>query len=436
MTTPLEQILEDTDYDIFHIGQFDNMGLFRERRLRRAQFLSWACEPRFANVIAHWDAGEALFGGGPFRTEELEIDTASLRPFGFEARSAAIVADLAGQYAPITPRNVLKTQIARAREMGFDVRAAFEFEVIFLNETASSLRAGGFGPPAQFAADNKCWSGTTAAAEADFVTAWEQALLAHGIDLFGVGGELGPGCFEATLGATTGMKAADDAGFFRLASRAFARQRAMTATFMPSLGPDYPGLGGHLTLSLIDRATGRNLFASEDGRTNALARNFIGGMTRIVPDAFALCAHTVNAYRRFAPGTWAPKSVNWSDWCFTTAVRSCPSASETARLEFRLPGSDCNTHLTLALMLGAGLEGIARGLDAPEPAPDAGPDDIAGARLPATLPDAAARLAGSETARRLFGAAFIDNFTAFCAAETASLAREVSDAERRRYLEG
>jgi glutamine synthetase len=436
MAKSLSQLLHDHGYDIIHVGQFDNMGLFRERRLRRDQFLQWAAEPRFANVVGHWDAGEALFGGGPYRTEELEIDTASLRPFGFEARSAAIIADLAGQYAPIMPRNVLKAQIARAAEMGFDVRAAFEFEVIFLNETASSLRARGFAPPAQFAADNKCWSGTTAATEAAFVTAWEQALLAHGIDLFGVGGELGPGCFEATLGATNGLKAADDASFFRLASRAFARQRNMTATFMPSLGPDYPGLGGHVTLSLIDKATGRNLFADPAGETNALARNFIGGMTQIVPEAFALCAHTVNAYRRFAPGTWAPKSVSWSDWCFTTAVRSCPSAGDTARLEFRLPGTDCNTHLTLALMLGAGLDGIARGLQAPDPSPNSGPDDIVGARLPGTLPEAAARLAASDHARRLFGGAFIDNFTAFCAAETASLAREVSDAERRRYLEG
>ncbi len=134
---------------------------------------------------------------GPIAPKSWRSTPRLSRPFGFEARSAAIIADLAGQYAPIMPRNVLKAQIARAAEMGFDVRAAFEFEVIFLNETASSLRARGFAPPAQFAADNKCWSGTTAATEAAFVTAWEQALLAHGIDLFGVGGELGPGCFEA-----------------------------------------------------------------------------------------------------------------------------------------------------------------------------------------------------------------------------------------------
>lgn len=435
----LEDLLATLDargIDILHVGQFDNMGLFRERRLRRAAFAEWARAPQFANLLGQWDAGEGLIGGGPYRTERLEIDPASLRPFAFEPHAASLIADLAGQYAPIMPRNVLKAQLARAEQMGFDVRAAFEFEVIFLRETATSLREKGFAPPAPYAEDNKCWSGTTGAAEAGFVTEWEQALLGHGIDLFGVGGELGPGCFEATLGATSGLKAADDGAFFRLASRAFARGRGLTATFMPSLGPEYPGLGGHLTLSLLDRSTGQNLFAAPDGQTNPLARAFIAGMIALVPEAFALAAHTVNAYRRFAPGTWAPKSVNWSEWCFTTAVRSCPSAEETARLEFRLPGADCNTHLTLALMLAAGLDGIERGLSAPDPTPEAGPDDITGTPLPVTLQEATVRLRASERAQVLFGAPFVENFAAFCAAETASLAREVTAAERRRYLEG
>lgn len=432
----LASMLDQNDTDIVHVGQFDLNGLFRERRLRRDQFLAWAEDPRFANVVAHWAQGEELFGGGPYLTEAVRVDATSLRPFGFEARSAAIIADLAGPNAPLMPRNVLKEQLARADAMGYAVRAAFEFEVIFLNETADSLRAKDFAAPAHFAADNKCWSGNTAAERATFVTEWEQALLAHGISLFGVGGELGSGCFEATLGAETGCKAADDAAFFRLASRAFARQRDMTASFMPSLGPGAPGIGGHITLSLCDKASGENLFSAPDGQTNALARQFIAGMTEIVPDAFALCASSVNAYRRFAPGTWAPKSVGWSEWAFTTAVRSAPSAGDSARLEFRLPGADCNTHLTMALMLGAGLDGIERQLTASAPNADAGPDDVVGVPLPKDLSEASRRLVASDAARRLFGTAFVENFATYCNTEVASLAREVSDGERRRYLEG
>jgi glutamine synthetase len=436
MVNGLAQTLADLDCDIVHVGQFDLNGLFRERRLRREQFLAWAREPRFANVIAHWGAGENLFGGGPYITEEVAIDESSLRSFGFEERSVAVIADLAGISAPYMPRNVLKAQLARAAEMGYEVRAAFEFEAIFLAETAESLRAKGFAPPEQFAADNKCWSGITAAEKAEFVTAWEQALIAHGIDVFAVAGELGPGCFEATLGVVDGLKAADDASFFRLASRAFARQRGLTASFMPSLGPGFPGIGGHVTLSLRDPKTGQNLFSDAGGRTNALARQFIAGMTAMVPEAFALCAHTVNAYRRFTPGSWAPKSVGWSEWAFTTAVRSAPSATDSARLEFRLPGTDCNTHATLALMLGAGLDGIEQGLVAADPNENAGPDDVVGIPLPRDLFEAATRLRASDNAKRLFGEPFVSNFATFCEEEFKSLAREVSDEERRRYLEG
>ena len=253
MSSGLDGKLQKLGYDIVHVGQFDLNGLFRERRLRRDQFLAWAQDPRFANVIAHWGAGENLFGGGPYISEEVDIDDTSLRQFGFEEKSCAVIMDFSGFSADYMPRNVLKKQIQRAADMGYEVDAAFEFEAIFLDETSDSLRAAGFAHPAQFAADNKCWSGTTAAEKAEFVTAWEQALLAHGIDVFSVAGELGPGCFEATLGKATGLKAADDASFFRLASRAFARQRGLTACFMPSLGPDYPGIGGHMTLSLKDQ---------------------------------------------------------------------------------------------------------------------------------------------------------------------------------------
>lgn len=436
MATSLDTKLEKLGYDIIHVGQFDLNGLFRERRLRRDQFADWAQDPRFANVIAHWGAGENLFGGGPYISEQVDIDEGSLRPFGFEDRSCAVIMDFSDFSADYMPRNVLKQQLKRASDMGYDVHAAFEFEAIFLDETSDSLREKGFAPPAQYAADNKCWSGNTAAEKAEFVTAWEKALVDHGIDVFSVAGELGPGCFEATLGVTDGLKAADDASFFRLVSRAFARQRGLTACFMPSLGPDYPGIGGHVTLSLRDKKTGKNLFSSADGKTNALAQHFIAGMTNVVPQAFAMCAHTVNAYRRFAPGTWAPKSVGWSEWAFTTAVRSAPAADDTARLEFRLPGTDCNTHATLALMLGAGLDGIEQDLIATDPNEHAGPDDVVGTPLPRDLFDAADKLRNSEDAKRLFGEAFVSNFATFCEEEFKSLAREVSDAERRRYLEG
>src|SRR5690606_39566711 len=70
------------------------------------------------------------------------------------------------------------------------------------------------------------------------------------IYLYALGVELGPGCFEATLRHGDALRAADDAGFFRMFTKAFCRQRGLTASFMPLLGAGYPGIGGHVSLSL------------------------------------------------------------------------------------------------------------------------------------------------------------------------------------------
>ena len=132
-----------------------------------------------------------------------------------------------------------------------------------------------------------------------------------------------------------------------------------------------------------------------------------------------------------------PKSLTWAEHPFTVAVRSAPHAGPSARLEFRVPPADCNPYLVMALMLGAGLDGIERALPAPDPVLSGGPDTVpAGARrFPRDLAEAADRLAGSAAARRIWGDAFTDHFAAACRAEYASLARAVSAEERARYLE-
>jgi len=438
MGKTLKAALDDHDAEVVHVGQFDFYSMFRERRLRTPQFLQWAEDPRFANVIAYWDKAEALFGGTSFFTETMQIDPDSIRRNPCEPGAVSVIAELSGAARELMPRQVLRRQIERARDMGFAVDAAFEFEVILLDEDANSLREGGYSDMGMIAPDNKCWSGTTANTYADLIRDLEEEILGHDVNLFGLAVELGPGCLEATLGASEGLRAADDAEFFRMAMRAAARKRGMTASFMPYMGDDYPGIGGHCTLSLKDAKTGQNLFSSDDGHTNALAQTFIAGMMDVVPETFAMCTHTVNAYRRLAPGSWAPKSLTWAEYPFTVAVRSVPSRGPSARLEFRVPPANCNPYLTQAMMLGAGLDGIERQLSAPPATQAADPDFVpeGAQRFPRDLADAAERLASGAAARRIFGDAFVDNFAAACRAEYAALAKAVSAQERARYLEG
>lgn len=436
----LARELERLNADVVHVGLFDFNTAFRERRLRRAELLAGAEHAVFANVLPKWDTAESILAPGPYRSESVAYDPSSLRPYPFEANAAVLVADYTGPQAEIMPRRVLARQIERAAAAGYDVEAAFEFEFIVLNETAESLRAKNFADLAQFAPDNRCWSGQTAATYAGFVADLESLLRAADIDLFALGVELGPGCFEATLRHRPAMRAADDAAFFRMFTKAFCRQRDLTASFMPQTGAAFPGIGGHICLSLKDRKTGRNLFADR-ADTNGLsagAKSFLAGIIELAPEGFPMVGHTVNAYRRLAPGSWAPKTVSWAPYNYAAAVRTAAETEAMTRLELRLPGSDLNVYLGLALMLGAGLDGLERGLALTDaPISSGGPNEIPAnaPRLPADLLEATRRFRASTAVRRLFGDPFVEHFAMLCEAEDAALRRAVSAAEVQRYLE-
>lgn len=438
--TAISLELERLGVDVVHLGLFDFFSAFRERRLRRGDFLATLDTAVFANVLPKWDAAESILAPGPYGSETIACDPDSIRPYPFEPGAAAIVADYTGPQAEIMPRRVLAGQVKRAAAMGYEVLAAFEFEFIVLNETADSLRAKDYAGLSPFAPDNRCWSGQTAATHAGFVADLDSLLRAADIDLFALGVELGPGCMEATLRHRHAMRAADDAAFLRIFTKAFCRQRGLTASFMPMLGDGYPGIGGHVSLSLRERGGSRNTFAGpgEEHSLSAVAKSFLAGIIELVPDCFPMLAHTVNAYRRFAPGSWAPKTVSWAPYNYAAAIRTATETEDMTRLELRLPGSDVNVHLALALMLGAGLDGLGRDLELrDQPITGGGPNEIPAdaPRLPADLLEATRRFRASASARRLFGASFVEHFAMVCEMEDAALRRAVSVAELRRYLE-
>jgi glutamine synthetase len=439
LAAELEKMRAD-GVETVHVGIFDLNGTFRERRLALDDVAEvFGPGGTFVNVLPQWDAGERLFGAGPFVDEAVALDPATVRSYPFEPGACLLVADYAGPSAALSPRELLRNQIAKAEAKGFGVRAAFEFEFFVLEEDAASLRQSGFSQLETFAKDNRCWAGESAATHAGLVAELQEALAAGGLDLLALGLELGPGCFEATLRQTTPLRAADDAAFFKLFTKAFCRQQDLTASFMAQLGADFPGLSGHLHLSLFDRESGANLFADtgDEYGMSALFRHFVAGLVGLAPEAMPFSHHTVNAYRRLAPGNWAPKSASWARQNYAAAVRVVAAPEERCRLEYRLPGADTNPFMTLAFALGAGLWGLENELPLPPEFGGGGPNDMPadGTSLPHDLFEATERLTGSERAREIWGTSFVDHLIAACRAEEAGLRRETSAAERARYLE-
>jgi glutamine synthetase len=420
-----------------HVAIPDVDGGLRERRLPLASVpAALGDAASFCNVLHEWDVTDCVHGPGPFVGEGIAVDPASLRGYPFEPAAVWLLADFTGPHRASSPRELLNAQINRATQLGFTPRAAFEFEWLVFDEDAKSLRAKRWSQPSAFAPDNRCWDAQSAAINAEVVAA-QQAMLAEAdIGVFGLGMELGAGCMEATLLATDALRAADDAAFFKLASRAFFRRRQQTACFMAQSDAGAPGLSGHIHLSLVD-AERRNLFAAPAGSLSPLARYFVGGVLKLLPALTALPLHTVNAYRRLSPGNWAPRTPTWSFGGYTTAIRAVSGEHPQARLEFRIPGADVNPWLGLAMFLGAGLWGIEHRIDLPPVVTGDGrtytaPDLVP---LPHDLFSAAQALYDSREARAIFGSAFIDAYCASRRHEFDSLRRAVSAEEKARYFE-
>jgi glutamine synthetase len=427
------------DFAVAHVGLFDFTGAFREKRIdasafRRALEHGW----RFIDALPFWMHDETCFAEKGFTDEAVRIDLESARRYPFEPAAVLAIADYAGPSAAISPRATLARVVDRARALGFEPMGGFEYETIFLAEDGTSLRAKNWQNLSPAMPHNRCWSGVAPAADAAFLKEVHDQLRATRIALDHHCMELGPGCVEYCLAPELLPTAADDAALLKVFIKALARQHGLTASFLAQLDQGFPGLGGHLSVSLRDRS-GKPLFKddSDVSGLSATARAFLGGILAQVPHWMCMFTPTVNAYRRLRPGNWAPRAANWGIGNYTCAVRAVVSDPETTRLEFRLPGADATPHMTAAMVLGAGLWGIETGADpGPVTVGNGRLTDVKpGEELPTSLEEAARRFAKSEPARSVFGAPFVDHYSAWCAAEAAAFHAHVSAFERARYLE-
>jgi glutamine synthetase len=164
-------------------------------------------------------------------------------------------------------------------------------------------------------------------------------------------------------------------------------------------------------------------------------RHFIGGQLALMRDLTVMMSPTLNSYRRYVPGLWAPLTPSWGIENRTCALRVIGAGQPGAlRVEHRQPAADVNPYLGLAAALAAGLWGIERAIDAPDPVQgDPGVGGVNG--LPSTLADATNLFVESSAARELFGAEFVEHFAMTRRWEWECYRRAVTDWELKRYFE-
>jgi glutamine synthetase len=250
--------------------------------------------------------------------------------------------------------------------------------------------------------------------------------------------ETGPGVLEAALTYCDALEAADRAALFKTFTKVLAQRHGLMATFMAKWSNSVPGQSGHLHISLRTPA-GASVFhdASKPNEMSDAMRWFVGGQQALMPELLAMVACTVNSYSRLVPGYWAPTSATWGIENRTTALRVIRGGASSQRVEYRIAAADINPYIALSAAIGAGLWGIEHHIepDAPIVGNAYDREHPPHRRLPATLYEAAERLAASKAARVMFGDAFVEHYAATRQWEEREFRKAITDWELARYFE-
>lgn len=383
---------------------------------------------RFAN----WERG--------YGDVALAPDLATLRRASWLDRSALVLCDVArvadGTPVSIAPRTILRRQVERAAAGGFEPLAASELEYFLFRDSYRDAAAKGWRALEPFSTYLEDYHLQQGAREEPFQAEARRHLMRSGVPIEGSKGEWGLGQHELNLRYTNSLEMADRHTIYKQCLRELADKLGLSVTFMAKFAAEQAGSSCHIHLSLVKG--GRSVFVGSK-QLGPIAcsdefRWFLGGWIAHLPELMVFYAPTVNSYKRYQSGSWAPTRLAWSSDNRTGGFRVVGKGA-SLRIECRVPGADCNPYLAHAAALASGLEGIEKKI---EPPPIFEGDIYAAAqlpRVPQSLRDATERFEQSEFAKRTFGAEVVEHYAHFYRSEQEAYDKAVTDWERQRYFE-
>ena len=304
---------------------------------------------------------------GPVGEIRLVPDPETFTVLPYAPHSAVMLVDhlrLDGQPYEAGPRNFLKRMAARLAERGMVLSCAVE------NEWSLATQRDGHYVPVD---ESLCFSTVGMAASAEVTDATVAALGEQGIQVEQYYAELGHGQQELSVAPRPAVQAADTQILVRETLRGVAARSGLVASLAPKPWPDQAGNGAHIHFSLWDGDGQRNLFHDPAGRfgLSRTAEQFLAGVLTHVPGLLALTAPSVNSYQRLLPQHWSSAFVCWGPDNREATVR-VPSTfwgmeQASTNLEFKPTDASCNPYLAFGGLIAAGLDGMERELEAPEP---------------------------------------------------------------------
>lgn len=389
------------------------------------------------NPVAGYEFANWELGYGDFH---LVPDFDTLRIASWLDRTAMVLCDVANekqhQAIAIAPRSILKNILGKAQNTGFDVMAASELEYYLFENSyrqAHEQHYQDLKPVGWYIEDYHLLQGTRTE---PFHAAVRRHLKQSGVPVENSKGEWGLGQHELNVRYADMLTMADRHVVYKQCLKEVADSMGISLTFMAKFAAESAGSSCHIHISLWQN--GSNAFAGHQAfgpvQCSDVFRWFLGGCIAHAPEVMVFYAPTINSYKRYTDGSWAPTRLAWSYDNRTAGFRVVGSGS-SLRIECRIPGADCNPYLAFAALLASGLDGLKNKIEPPA----IFEGDIYAAahlpRVPYTLAEATAIFEHSDFVKNTFGQAVVAHYGHFYRNEQQDYNFAVTDWERKRYFE-
>ncbi len=382
--------------------------------------------------FANWESG--------YGDVHLVADFSTLRIASWLEKSALIICDVHNEknhkLEAVNPRTILRKQVQQATKAGFSAMGGSELEYFIFENSyreASEKKYSDLEAAGWYIEDYNMLQGTR---EETFNAAARHHLKNSGVPVENSKGEFGLGQHELNVQYSDILTMADRHAVYKQCLKEVADKLGISVTFMAKFSEDQAGSSCHLHLSLWK--DNKNVFPGKVStgplKCSQEFRWFLGGWIKHTPDVMVFYAPTINSYKRYQSGSWAPTRLAWS-YDNRTAGFRVVGKGNSLRIECRIPGADCNPYLAFAAALASGLDGIKNKIEPP----DIFDGDVYKAQdlphVPKTLAEATKIFEQSTFIKNSFGGSVQKHYSHFFTNEQQDFDAAVTDWERKRYFE-
>lgn len=377
--------------------------------------------------VSSWETGYADMG--------MEPDLSTLRYLPWHDGTAMVVADLVDHHKhdiSVSPRAILKKQLARLDAAGMVAMCGTELEFIVFNNTYEDAWNKGYKdltPANQYNVD---YSLTGTARVEKLLRAIRLGMAGAGLTVESAKGECNLGQHEIAFRYEDALATCDNHSIYKMGAKEIASQQGCALTFMAKFN-EKEGSSCHIHLSFRDKNGGAVMAGDAGDGMSELGRHYLAGLQAHLRELCLLFAPNINSYKRYQPGTFAPTAIKWGRDNRTCALRLV-GQGHSLRVENRVPGGDANPYLAVAGMVAAGLDGIEKKL-ALEPIFTGNAYALDTSRVPTSLQEARDLWANSSWVRDTFGEDVQKHYTHMADTELDAYSRAVTDWERFRGFE-